>query len=91
MQEENPVRGYFSSVDQQLIFGLGKNDQVDSIQVIWPDNKRQTDKKFSCRYHFRVFWKNALPYKPLNRYKSVAFYRYHFVFRDFIQTPGKCL
>ena len=24
MQEENPVRGYFSSVDRQLIFGLGK-------------------------------------------------------------------
>ena len=31
MQEQNPVRGYFSSVDQQLLFGLGKNDHVDSL------------------------------------------------------------
>ncbi|HEV2830591.1 MAG TPA: FG-GAP-like repeat-containing protein, partial [Hanamia sp.] len=31
MQEQNPVRGYFSSVDQQLLFGLGKYDHVDSL------------------------------------------------------------
>ena len=31
LQEQNPVRGYFSSVDQQLIFGLGEKDQVDSL------------------------------------------------------------
>src|SRR4029077_3188579 len=42
MQGENPVRGYFSSVDRQLVFGLGTNDHIDSIRVIWPDNKLQT-------------------------------------------------
>ncbi|MEO7960422.1 MAG: CRTAC1 family protein, partial [Ginsengibacter sp.] len=41
MQEENPVRGYFSSVDQQLLFGLGKYDHADSLIAIWPDNKKQ--------------------------------------------------
>lgn len=39
--EQNPVRGYFSSVDQQLLFGLGKHDHVDSLIVIWPNNKKQ--------------------------------------------------
>ena len=38
LQEESPVRGYFSSVDQQLIFGLGNNSQVDSLVIVWPDD-----------------------------------------------------
>ena len=42
MQEENPVRGYFSSVDQQLLFGLGKNNRVDSLVAIsGPITKRK--------------------------------------------------
>lgn len=36
VQEQNPVRGYFSSVDQQLLFGLGKETAIDSLVVIWP-------------------------------------------------------
>ena len=31
-----PARGYQSSVDYKLVFGLGKR-QPDSVQVIWPD------------------------------------------------------
>ena len=41
VQEQNPVRGYFSSVDPDLVFGLGKSSRVDSIIVIWPDQKAQ--------------------------------------------------
>jgi enediyne biosynthesis protein E4 len=40
MQEQNPVRGYYSSVDQDLIFGVGTTAKVDSVIVIWPDGKR---------------------------------------------------
>src|SRR3569833_2565317 len=41
MQEENPARGYFSSVDQALVFGLGNHDHIDSLIVIWPNNTKQ--------------------------------------------------
>jgi hypothetical protein len=54
MQEQEPVRGYFSSVDQRLFFGLGEGSKkyeaggkksetvlVDSLVVSWPDGKRQ--------------------------------------------------
>jgi hypothetical protein len=41
MQEQYPVRGYCSSVDQNIIFGLGKNDHIDSLVVIWPGNEKQ--------------------------------------------------
>jgi hypothetical protein len=40
--EENPVRGYASSVDPRLHFGLGKNQRVDSLVVQWPNGKQQT-------------------------------------------------
>ncbi len=32
-----PSRGFQSSVDYKIIAGLGKVQQVDSVQVIWPD------------------------------------------------------
>lgn len=41
MQEQSPVRGYFSSVDQTLLFGLGPVPEVDSVVVDWPDGRRQ--------------------------------------------------
>jgi enediyne biosynthesis protein E4 len=39
MQEQSPVRGYYSSVDQDIIFGLGASAKVDSLIATWPDGK----------------------------------------------------
>lgn len=36
---QQPVRGYFSSVDPVLHLGLGKDDQVMAIRVQWPDGR----------------------------------------------------
>ena len=41
VQEQSPVRGYFSTVDTKLLFGVGSNTQIDSIVTIWPDNTYQ--------------------------------------------------
>jgi hypothetical protein len=38
-QEQIPSRGFQSSVDYVLSFGLGKISTIDSIRVIWPSNK----------------------------------------------------
>lgn len=35
-----PSRGFQSSVDYSLIFGLGENPQIDSLVVIWPDMQK---------------------------------------------------
>jgi len=40
--ETNPVRGYLSSNQNIVSFGLDSIAQVDSLAVIWPDNKTQT-------------------------------------------------
>ena len=39
--EQNPVRGYQSSVDNALHLGLGKHPALDSLRIIWPDNASQ--------------------------------------------------
>lgn len=43
--EQSPVRGYLSSVDKRLHFGLDSSSTfIDSVVVIWPDEKRQVVK-----------------------------------------------
>ncbi|MCC7052167.1 MAG: VCBS repeat-containing protein [Gemmatimonadaceae bacterium] len=39
--EQSPTRGFQSSVDQRLHFGLGGNATIDSLVVIWPDGRFQ--------------------------------------------------
>ncbi|MCW3118915.1 MAG: ASPIC/UnbV domain protein [Chitinophagaceae bacterium] len=41
-QEQFPVRGYQSSVDMALSFGLGKAKTIDSLLIIWPNDTYQT-------------------------------------------------
>ena len=36
-----PYRGYMSSVDDRLHFGLGRVRRVDSLEVTWPDGRYQ--------------------------------------------------
>jgi hypothetical protein len=38
-QEQMPARGFESSVDNRLNFGLGGTRLVDSVLVEWPDGK----------------------------------------------------
>src|SRR5690606_37994266 len=43
-REHYTSRGYESTVDDVIHFGLGKRSKVDSIVVVWPDGRRQTVK-----------------------------------------------
>ena len=38
-QEQSPVKGYLSSVDPRVHFGLGKHQQIDSVIIRWPDDQ----------------------------------------------------
>ncbi len=41
IKEVNPMRGYQSSTSYGLNFGLGTSKDIDSIHVIWPDDRSQ--------------------------------------------------
>ncbi|HTH56670.1 MAG TPA: VCBS repeat-containing protein [Cyclobacteriaceae bacterium] len=45
--EQNPVRGYQSSVDRTLHVGLGVHQSVDSLRIVWPNKLSQLIKKVS--------------------------------------------
>jgi hypothetical protein len=39
--EVQPARGFLSSTEHRLFFGIGLSTQVDSVWVQWPDGKQQ--------------------------------------------------
>ncbi|HEY8936394.1 MAG TPA: VCBS repeat-containing protein [Cyclobacteriaceae bacterium] len=51
VQECMPTRGYESSVDYRLTFGLGQTNKIDSVIIVWPDGtfEKITDLKTDQR------------------------------------------
>ena len=58
-QEAMPVRGFQSSVDPVLNFGIGKESTVDSVVIIWPNDKKQTLKNVRANQAISVNIKDA--------------------------------
>jgi hypothetical protein len=52
-QELIPSRGFQSSIDYVMTFGLG-NKKIDSLQVIWPNSKTQILKKVTLNSTINV-------------------------------------
>jgi hypothetical protein len=43
-REVQPTRGFQSSVDYKVVFGLGKEAKIDSFQIIWPNRTYSIEK-----------------------------------------------
>lgn len=59
MQEQNPARGYYSSVDHDLVFGLGANAKIDSLVITWPDGRKEIKKNITADQSIIAFQKDA--------------------------------
>lgn len=67
--EQNPVRGYASSVDKRIFAGLGRNTTAD-LKIIWPDGKAQTITGVKSNQFISVNYSNSSSeklYDTLNR------------------------
>ena len=53
-QELSPTRGFQSSVDYILTFGLGKIDKVQSVTVNWPDGRVSSMKNIAANQRITV-------------------------------------
>lgn len=42
--EHNPVKGYMSSIDHRMHFGLGNIKQLDSLEIFWPNGTYSTQR-----------------------------------------------
>ena len=57
--EQSPYRGFQSSVDHQLHVGLGKSTRLDSLLVVWPDQRYQKLENISVDQRITLKWKDA--------------------------------
>ncbi|MFN2565645.1 MAG: VCBS repeat-containing protein [Gemmatimonadaceae bacterium] len=54
MQELQPTRGFQSSVDYVLTFGIGQYESADSVRVEWPDGRASTLKNVVANQRITV-------------------------------------
>jgi hypothetical protein len=64
VQELTLTRGFQSSVAPELHFGLGKETQIDSLQIIWNDGKISTQKNIKANQTLKLNYTQATP-KPV--------------------------
>ena len=58
--EQNTTRGYMSSIDNRLHFGVGNSNEIDSLKIVWPDGKLQLLQKIKVNELITINYKNAL-------------------------------
>ena len=72
-KESKRVRGYLSSVDEDIHFGLGKKNSIDSVEVLWNSGKSEV-KYLNNINQTIVFNENdAKDIKDLNSIKAKVF------------------
>ncbi len=65
VQEVQPTRGFQSSVDYPLTFGIGTDMQVDSVTVLWADGKRSSQPRVAADSRLVLRQADAMePAKP---------------------------
>ena len=74
VQEIMPTRGYQSSVDFNLVFGLGDISTVDSIKVYWPNGKTQALNSVNADQTITLDQKDATTPLPLETIPTPSFF-----------------
>lgn len=58
-QEQMPTRGFQSSVEHTLHFGLGTFSSLDSLLIIWPDGQYQSEPNPELNRQIEFYYKDA--------------------------------
>ena len=86
------TRGYLSSVSNKLTFGLGLQEAVDSVEIIWPDGKYQLLKNVKANQTLTIDYKDHQKgvlaieksgESPLFSQKNLEIYHKELPFNDF--------
>ncbi len=64
VQELMPSRGFQSSMDYILTFGLGEHETIDSISVLWPNNQVTILKNVKSSQKLTLLQSEAKNWKP---------------------------
>ncbi len=74
--EQAPVRGFSSGVDLRLHFGVGNATIIDSLKIIWPDDKVQVVKNIKVNQQLELLHSNALSAPAVSNYSKALFADY---------------
>ncbi len=58
--QQKTVRGYLSSNDPVVHFGLGKTNKIDSAVIVWPDGKSNTLRNVQPNEVVKINYKDAV-------------------------------
>jgi len=73
-QEFKTTRGYLSSVEPIIHFGLGNINKVDSIQVVWNDHKKNVIKDITSNQQITIDYKNSINTQPIRKNKHTPLF-----------------
>lgn len=59
--EQKTVRGYLSSNDPRVHFGVGKTSKIDSIVITWLDGRENLLRNISVNQEVKVNYKESVP------------------------------
>lgn len=74
-QEMTLTRGFQSSIAPRLHFGLGKSKKIDSVKVVWPDDKTQSIVTPEINSFLKLNYKDATPSKTKDSKNSRRIFR----------------
>ena len=72
------TRGFESSIEPSLLFGLGNTESIDELKVIWPDRKRQvlsnvkTNQTIILNYQDATETEKPLMNKPAPEFEEIS-------------------
>jgi len=69
-KESLRVRGYLSTVDNDILFGLGKTSIIDTVSVIWPSGKFEKRYKVKANTTLTFNENDAHNYKEIKPIKA---------------------
>lgn len=67
LQEYYFVRGYESTMEEALYFGLGEHQKIDEIKIIWPDGNLQRLNDVSSNQALEIEYKKESINKPVEK------------------------
>ena len=75
IKESRRVRGYLSSVDNALYFGLGNAKKIDTIKVFWPSGKYEEIYNIDSNTTLTVVEKNTNRTNPYKLEKEKTLFK----------------
>ncbi len=62
-----PYRGYLSTVEAGLHFGLGDHKKIDSLKITWPDGNQQVLRNISVNQELLLSHQEAIEGEPIQK------------------------